>query len=96
MLVGSSEAISKINQRAATSNGIALIYRVVGKIALVCSVITFLVGLVKGEDYTLPCLFYAFVFICISLTSFAIAEVIQILHDIRAKLYEEKKDGSKK
>lgn len=96
MLIGSSETFNKINKRAATSNGIASIYRAIGKISLVCGGVIFLVGLVKGKDYTSTCLFYTFVFICVSLTSFTIAELIQILHDIRAKLYDEKKDGSKK
>ncbi len=90
MMIGSKVYFDRMNKYAATSNTIALVYRAIGKIALVCGAIIFLVGLVKGEDYTLTCLFYTFVFVCIGLTSLTIAEVIQILHDIRAKLYEGK------
>lgn len=96
MLAGSNTVFNKVNKRAATSNGIASVHRAIGKISLVCGGVTFLVGLVKGKDYTLTCLFYTFVFICVSLISFTIAELIQILHDIRAKLYKDNDARGKK
>lgn len=78
------------------TNPMSSFHRALGVLALIIGAVVALIGLANGSEALSSWLLTALFFALASLPAFVVAEVIQILHDIRAKLYEEKKDGSKK
>jgi len=97
-LDGTSDSSVRLNRSAKPNNGVAVTYRVLSVIALIVAGCTLLFGCIlypinsRGGDAEVVS-FYWGMFVGLlssSLMGFVIAEVIQILHDIRAKLYEEK------
>ncbi len=99
-----SGSSARLHRSVKTNNGVATTYKVLLAIALVVAGCILLFGCILypinnrgGNAETVAFCWGIFLgLLSTSLVGLAIAEVIQILHDIRAKLYEEKKDGSKK
>lgn len=99
-----SGSSARLHRSAKTDNGVATTYKVLSIIILVVAGCILLFGCTLypmnsgGENAeTIDSCWSMFLgLLSTSLVGLAIAEVIQILHDIRAKLYEEKKDRSKK
>lgn len=79
------------NYRKKKLNAVSLLYKIVGYIALALSAVIFIVGCIGNPNNSAQGWFWTFVALGVWLSCLTLSEIIQILHDIRAKLYEDKK-----
>lgn len=70
------------------TNPVSSFYRALGVLSLIIGGIVFFVGIANGTAAFLQWLMIALFFVLASIPTFVVAEIVQILHDIRAKLYE--------
>lgn len=94
-----ANASARFNSGKKAENKLAATYKVLSVLALIVGVCIFILGCIVypinnrgGDNEVISLCWGAFIgLLSTSLITLAIAEVIQILHDIRAKLYESKR-----
>lgn len=90
---GRSERSIKINNTIATIyKGISILGLIIAGGVLLFGCVAYPINNRGGQaEVVSACWSAFFILLCASLAGFATAEVIQILHDIRAKLYDKEK-----